>query len=231
MSEVRHKGKKFQSTSKQRYTKPRVNRNMSVAGGAAPSDRYAWITFIRRGVINNIGNANANETFLITDPQNIDFAHAGTSVNLPFWSARAVEYRKFRVVSANVNVSFSCNEPGGALVSMTPVNKAIAQNDAAYDVLLDQPNTLTKYLGPPGGNGTGYLQHSYTTAGLGGSPDVKANDFYSGDTDVTTAGRPSNNWYVVVGASIDGATQTVGVNFRITVKTYVRFYEINDPTN
>jgi len=135
----------------------RINRNMSIAGGAIPAQRVAVITFTRRSTLLNIGSANSNETFLITDPSNVDFAHIGTSVNLPFWDSYQQQYRQFRVLGARASCSFSNNEPGGALVSLTPVNKSVAQNDASYDVLLDQPNTRRKYLGPLTGNGIGTL--------------------------------------------------------------------------
>jgi len=214
-----------------RRTPTNIPKSMAVAGGSVPSERYATLVWNRRGTINNIGSANANETFLISDPLNVDFAHIGTSTNISFWNSYQQQYRQFRVLGATIRAECSNVEPGNALVTLTPVNQAVSQNSAAYDVILDQPQTLKRYPGPLTGNNQSRLQGTYTTAAFGGAPEDKAVDFYVGNTDVSSPVRPTNNWYIVLGASINNATLTVGVDFDITIWFRIRFFEVGLPSN
>jgi len=221
-------GKK--KNKKRQQPLPRVNRALALPGASVRGETIADIVFTRRDIINNIGSANANEVFLVTDPSNIDIADKGTSQSLPFWNSYQQQYRQARVMSAHIEVDFSNHEPGPAAVTITPVNKAYSKNDAAYDIILDQPMTKRRMLGPLTGNGITRIVDLQYTSSLGGAPDIRALDFYVGNTDVAGA-RTTNNWYFVVGASLSGAVFSVGVEFILKIIMRVRFFEIGTPSN
>jgi len=209
-----------------KHRKPH-NKQLSRTVNGLRSQEYMTFTWTSRRNITQVGSNNACHAFRVSDPQFVDFPQSSTSTNLPFHDSLKNRYRQQRLESADILVSFSNSEIFPICCVISASNFAVSQNDATFDtVILDQPVSQRKFIGPLTGNGITSMKKRLSTAFYAGAPVQNVPDTYTGSTDSTLV-RPTNFWYFVVGITSNGTLTSVGVNVDIRIRMRVRGFEVN----
>jgi len=109
-----------------------------------------------------------------------------------------------------------------------PVNfvPSLVANPTAY---FSQPESRTRVLSAKGGMDRASLVWTGSVAGFGGSASTSVEDSYCGTTDNTSP--PSDNLYLIYGSRTWGNASISAPLFKIRVRIFLEFYELQSPTS
>lgn len=163
------------------------------------------------------------EYVVLTNPNNV----TTVSTALPGYLGFAAMYRKYRTYKFIFSFIAVNNDNFGIEIFACPVN-FVPSLVAAPTRFFSQPECRTKVLSAKGGIDQKTLIWKGSVAGFGGSASTSVEDAYCGTTDNTAP--PTDNMYLIYGTNTNGSASVSAPLFRIRVRIFLEFYELQSPT-
>jgi len=224
------------STSRGR-TKKRVKRNRKPGGTSiaplvinrmrnyVPDRMRTTLRFQKTTVLINGISPFSSQVLIPTFAYDIDPLVGSTA--MPGFTELGTLYRKYRVRSSTIQVSFNNEEAFGNLVYVCPTNSSFGANYANYQYFLSNIRSKKVMIGAISGASRANLRASFSVSEFGGVSDVLIDDSYSG---FCTGGSPTNNIYWNVG-NLGVIAAVSGVFVSIDLQVVIDFYEVTTPAS
>jgi hypothetical protein len=166
----------------------------------------------------------AIEYVVLTNPNNV----TTVSTLLPGYAGLALMYRKYRTFKFIFSFIAVNNDNFGMEIFACPIN-FVPSLVAAPTAFFSQPECRTKVLSAKGGIDQKTLIWKGTVAGFGGSASTSVEDAYCGTTDNTAP--PTDNMYLIYGTRTNGNASVSAPLFKIRLRVFLEFYELQSPTS
>jgi len=190
-----------------------------------PDRMRTTLRFQKTSVLINGVSPFSSQVLIPTFAYDIDPLVGSTA--MPGFTELGTLYRKYRVRSSTIRVSFNNEEAFGNLVYVCPTNTSFGANYANYQYFLSNIRSKKNMTGAISGASRANLQASFTVAEFGGVSDVLIDDAYAG---FTAGGSPTNNIYWNIG-NLGTIGAVSGVFFSVDLQVVIDFYEVTTPAS
>jgi len=165
----------------------------------------------------------ALEYVVLTNPNIV----TTVSTAMPGYIGLAAMYRKYRTYKFIFSFIAANNDNFAIEIFACPVGyvPSLTANPTAF---FSQPEARTKVLSAKGGIDQKTLIWKGAVAGFGGSASTSVEDSYCGTTDNTSP--PADNMYLIYGSRTNGNASISAPLFKIRVRIFLEFYELQSPT-